>query len=113
MPVSDEQIVRDVPEEGRFVLEQDGVEAELVYEREPGKLILVHTGVPDALGGHGIGGRLVRAAIDRARVEGLTVLPWCPFARRWLTDHPEVAATVDIDWSPPRLAMTSEERSDG
>ncbi len=93
--------VRDDPGHHRFVFEDDGALAELVYSREPGRLILVHTGVPDALGGRGIGGRLVRAALARAADEGLTVVPWCPFARKWLRDHPDVAGTVTIDWTRP------------
>jgi predicted GNAT family acetyltransferase len=93
--------VRDVPAEHRFVVQQDGAIAELVYRAEPGRLILVHTGVPDALGGRGIGGSLVRAAVTRAAAEQRTVVPWCPFARRWLREHPDVAATVMIDWDRP------------
>jgi uncharacterized protein len=82
----------------RFLLEEDGLEAELQYRKRADRLILIHTEVPDALGGRGIGARLVRAAIAHARAEHLTVVPWCPFARRWLTDHPEAAAGVAIDW---------------
>ena len=54
--------------------------------------------------GHGLGGRLVRAALDRAARDGLTVVPWCPFARHWLEEHPEEAARVTLDWdsSPAR-----------
>jgi uncharacterized protein len=89
--------VRDVPEEHRFVLEVDGEIAELLYAAEPGRLVLVHTGVPAALGGRGIGGELVRAAVERAAAEGATVEPRCPFARRWLTSHPDVAAKVTIE----------------
>jgi predicted GNAT family acetyltransferase len=95
--------IRDVADQSRFVLDEAGVEAELVYRTEPGRLIVVHTGVPDALGGRGIGGRLVRAAIARARHEELTIVPRCPFARRWLQDHPDAAAGVALDWTtlPP------------
>ncbi len=93
--------VRDVPPEHRFVVEHDGAVAELVYQVEPGRLVLVHTEVPDALGGRGIGGRLVRAAVERAAADHLTVVPWCPFVPRWLTDHPDVAATVQVDWDTP------------
>lgn len=95
--------VVDVPAESRYVVRLDGNEAELVYHRHGDRLVLVHTEVPDELGGHGIGGRLVTAAVAHAASEHLTVVPWCPFARRWLHDHPDVAATVDIDWEtqPP------------
>lgn len=92
--------VRDDPENSRLVVELDGHIAELVYREEPDRLVLVHTGVPDELEGHGIGGTLVRAGVERARAEGRTLAPWCPFARRWLEDHPDVASTVSIDWTP-------------
>jgi len=99
----DDVEVVDVPAEGRFVVRADGAEAELVYRLNGNRMVLVHTGVPDELSGRGIGGRLVIAAISRAGAEGLTVVPWCPFARRWLTEHPDVAAAVTIDWEsqPP------------
>lgn len=80
----------------RFVLEIDGYEAELVYKLRGDRLVLIHTGVPDELGGRGLGGVLVQAAIDRAAAEGLTVIPECPFARSWLEKHPEQAARVTI-----------------
>jgi len=58
----------------------------------------VHTEVPETLGGR-IGGRLVRAAVERAGASGETVLPWCPYVRKWLQNHPDVASRVVIDWS--------------
>lgn len=80
----------------RFVLEVDGYEAELVYKLKGERLTLIHTGVPDELGGRGLGGILVQAAIDRASAEGLTVIPECPFARSWLEKHPDQAARVTV-----------------
>jgi hypothetical protein len=85
----------------RLVLDIDGAVAQLVYRQVGPRLILVHTEVPDALGGRGLGGRLVRRAVEKAVAEGLEVVPWCPFARRWLQEHAEEAAAVTIDWSPP------------
>ena len=95
--------VRDDAAGRPFVIEQDGLEAELLYRKRAGRLILVHTEVPDALGGRGVGGRLVRLAITQARDEHLTIVPWCPFVRRWLSDHPDEAEDVSIDWDtlPP------------
>jgi uncharacterized protein len=95
-----DDIVDDVAS-SRFVHVEEGHEAELVYRAEGGRLVLVHTGVPDELGGRGLGGRLVRAAIERAARTGETVAPWCPFARKWLQDHPDEVTTITIDWSPP------------
>jgi predicted GNAT family acetyltransferase len=81
----------------------DGTEAQLQYRVNGTRLILVHTEVPESMAGRGVGGRLVRAAAERAKASGETVLPWCPYARKWLQDHPEVTAGITIDWSePPR-----------
>ena len=85
----------------RFELEVDGHLAELVYRLDGQRLILVHTGVPDELGGRGLGGVLVRAAVDRAAAESLTIRPDCPFARSWLEKHPDEAGRITIDWSRP------------
>jgi predicted GNAT family acetyltransferase len=85
----------------RFVLEADGAAAELDYEVEGDRLILIHTEVPQELGGRGIAGRLVAAGVDRARRDGLTIAPWCPYARRWLRDHADQTEGITIDWSEP------------
>jgi uncharacterized protein len=91
-------IVRDDQAAGRFVLEVDGHEAELIYRLEGDRFVLVHTGVPDELGGRGLGGVLVRAALARAAADGLTIVPRCPFARGWLEKHPDEVGAVEIDW---------------
>jgi predicted GNAT family acetyltransferase len=85
----------------RFVIEDGGVEAELLYRKRAGRMILIHTEVPDVLARRGIGGRLVGAALADARAEHLTIVPWCPFARRWIADHPSEAKDVSIDWDTP------------
>ena len=89
-------------EHSRFLLEESGATAELLYRRNGSRLILVHTEVPDVLGGRGLGGQLVRAAVEFARAHHMTVVPSCPYARRWLEGHPDVAATVAIEWEPPQ-----------
>lgn len=95
--------VRNETESSRFVITEKGLEAELIYRKRAGRLVLIHTEVPDALGGRGVGGRLIRAAIAHARAEHFTIVPWCPFARRWLADHPDETDGVAIDWDtlPP------------
>ena len=92
----------DIPAESRFVYRDGGFEAELVYHLNGKRLVLIHTEVPDALSGRGLGGRLVRAAVERAQREGLTIVPWCPFARRWLSEHDDMASLVPIDWASQR-----------
>lgn len=90
--------VVDNEAEHRLEVREQGHLAELVYRRHGDRLVLVHTGVPDELGGMGIGGILVTAALDKAERDGLTVVPLCPFARSWLEHHPDAATRVTIDW---------------
>ncbi len=94
-PVTDDEVIDD-SDRTRFVLARDGEEAELVYRRHGDRLVLVHTGVPDALEGQGVGGTLVAAAVERAAADGLTVVPECSFAAGWLERHPEEAARVTV-----------------
>lgn len=68
----------------------DGV-AHLAYDLSDGRFVLLHTEVPPSLGGRGIGGQLVEAAVAFAQREQLKVVPTCPFARSYLRRHPEVA----------------------
>jgi hypothetical protein len=100
---ADDAAVVDVPAESRFVIRRGGAEAELVYRVEGDRLELLHTDVPEEWGGRGIGGHLVRAALERARAGQLTLVPWCPFARRWLRQHADDVAGVAVDWDtlPP------------
>jgi predicted GNAT family acetyltransferase len=83
--------------EHRFEITVDGHRAELTYRLHGTRLMLVHTEVPHALEGRGIGGDLVRAAVEHAAARGLTLVPYCPFARGWLVRHPDIAARVSID----------------
>jgi uncharacterized protein len=91
-------IVTDSKSESRLEIHEGGELAELVYRTRAGRLVLVHTEVPDALGGRGLGGQLVQAAVAKAARDGLTLVPLCPFARSWLKRHPDEAARVPIDW---------------
>lgn len=90
--------VDDDVEHHRFLYREGGLDAQLVYRLDRNRLILVHTEVPDGLAGRGIGGRLVQAAVQRAEESGETLVPWCPYARKWLMDHSDAAGGVSIDW---------------
>ena len=87
------EVVRDEAEE-RFSIDTGGEPAFLTYSLADGKLYLLHTEVPDALEGRGLGSGLVRAALEHARAEGLAVVPFCPFARAYLQRHPEYGDLV-------------------
>ena len=107
----DDSAVLDDRQHHRFVFRQDGIDAQLVYRTEGDRLILVHTEVPNALSGRGIGGRLVQAAVDRAVATGETLVPWCPYARKWLTNHPDLSGRVRIDWDHPPGAAETDSRA--
>jgi predicted GNAT family acetyltransferase len=75
------------PDRQRFSIHVDGHEAELDYVREGDVLVITHTGVPAAIGGRGIAGVLVQAAVDFARANGLRVRPACSYAASWMDRH--------------------------
>ncbi len=96
--MSDVPPITDNQAAARFEYVAGGHLAELAYHRRGDRLVLVHTETPAEFEGRGIGGALVRAAIDRARRDGLTLVPLCPFARAWLERHPDAASGVPIDF---------------
>jgi predicted GNAT family acetyltransferase len=89
--------VVDNTAKGRFELSRDGHTAELIYTVTGDRMVLHHTEVPKALGGMGVGGELVQAAVRRAARDGLTIVPSCPYARRWLDKHADQVGAVAID----------------
>lgn len=81
-------IRHDVPG-GRFVTTVDGHAGYVEYERTGKVMTITHTVVPSEIGGRGIAGRLVAAALDHARGEGLKVVPRCSYAASWIDRHPQ------------------------
>lgn len=78
----------------RFVTEEDGYEAQVIYEMHNGVMHLTHTLVPGAIGGRGIAGKLVQAALDYAKGEGLKVSPDCSYAEAWIRKNPSYQELV-------------------
>ena len=93
-----EEIEREVEgSKGRYVLRQDGAEAELTYSiLSSTKIIADHTGVPPTLEGRGIGTALVKRIVADARSEGFKIVPLCPFVNAWRRRHPEAADVFDV-----------------
>ena len=83
------------PASGRFSTQLDGHEAELVYRHQDGCMVIDHTGVPEAIGGRGVAGALVKAALDYARAGGFRVVAQCSYAAAYIQRHPEYADLVD------------------
>ena len=79
------------PAAHRFFTSVESVQAHLDYLRGGDVVTITHTRVPEAVGGRGIAGALVKAAMDFARAEGLKVNPVCSYAAAWMQRHPDYA----------------------
>ena len=75
----------------RYELETDHGLAIAVYRQQGDSAIFTHTEVPPKDEGKGIGGRLVRAALDDTRRRGLKIVPACSFVVAFVRRHPEYA----------------------
>ena len=73
----------------QFQAEIDGQLASLEYRLHEGRIVLMHTEVPPALGGRGIGSALVEYALNYARTHHLPVKIYCPFVAAYVKRHPE------------------------
>lgn len=80
---------------GRYVATYEdlpGIEAEMTYSLAgESRLIIDHTGAPDAMRGRGAGKALVAAAVADARAAGKKILPLCPFAKAQFDKTPDWA----------------------
>lgn len=81
----------DFPTGGRYVARIPGKpEAEMTFSKAGAKIqIIDHTGVPEALGGLGVGKALVEFMVNDVRERGLKIIPLCPFTKATLEKHPE------------------------
>jgi predicted GNAT family acetyltransferase len=81
--------VRDNSQLHRFEIDVDGVKAFSVYGRKGGIVTFIHTEVPDALSGKGVGSALARGALDLVRSRGEKVIAKCPFIAAYIKKHAE------------------------
>lgn len=90
MNASPESIeVRHNPASNRFEIEIESHLAVLEYQLAASQIAFTHTGVPSALEGRGLGSKLVRAGLDHARSQGLSVVPVCSFVASYIQKKPE------------------------
>lgn len=81
--------VSDNRAEQEYVLDVDGAHAVAAYQLEGDTIAFTHTLVPKQIEGHGVGSKLIRAALDSARDRGLRVVAQCPFVAAYIDKHPE------------------------
>ena len=77
------------PEEHRFELSVDGHLAVLTYMLTGNIMVFLHTEVPPAIGGRGLGVNLVETGLKYAREHGLKVRSMCWFMSKYLRRRPE------------------------
>jgi uncharacterized protein len=78
----------------RYEMAVDGVTAFVIYARQGDEITLVHTEVPQALGGRGIGSALATGVLEDIRSRGLRVVPECEFIAAFIQRHREFADLV-------------------
>jgi predicted GNAT family acetyltransferase len=87
--------IRDEREEGRYTAYLNGVRlGHATWVKVHDTVVLPHAEVDRAWEGRGIGSLLARRAFEDARADGLTVLPLCPFMKRWAELHPDYRDVV-------------------
>jgi len=96
--------VVDAPERQRYEVIRDGaVLGFAAYQKANELIVFTHTEVDPTLEGQGVGGALVRGALDHVRNLGLRVLPICPFVQAWMARHPDY---IDLDYRGPTSKVT-------
>jgi predicted GNAT family acetyltransferase len=83
--------VRDNLQLHRFELDAEGLVAFSNYKRDGKTLTIMHTEVPPALNGKGVGSALVRGVLDLARAQNMKIVPLCPFVAAYIAKHAEYA----------------------
>ncbi|HEY9216940.1 MAG TPA: GNAT family N-acetyltransferase [Phenylobacterium sp.] len=96
--MSDELNVVNNVDRGRFEVRLGGDVAFAEYRKLETGILFPHTEVPPAFEGKGVGGRLVKTALEWARSEGQVVMPTCPFVAGYITKHPEFHDLVHPDY---------------
>ncbi|MFT4249703.1 MAG: GNAT family N-acetyltransferase [Pseudomonas sp.] len=89
MSSAGESQVRHEPARFRFVIEVDGHEAVLDYRLAGGTMAILHTGVPEPIGGRGIAASLTEAVLALARSNGWRVRPECSYSLAYFKRHRE------------------------
>jgi hypothetical protein len=79
----------------RYEMVVDGWTAYVTYDLTDERIVLLHTLVPSALAGKGVGTALATAVLDDIRRRKLRVVPECPFIANFIARHPGFADLVE------------------
>ena len=92
-----ESDIRDNASMSRFEMPLGyGALAVAYYKKaEDGRVVLLHTEVPQELSGLGYGSRLAHGVFEALRRDGKRVIAKCPFMSSYAARHPEYGALLD------------------
>jgi len=82
---------------GRYIATVSGIaaKAKLAVGKVSDTLIVaIHTEVPEAMAGHGVGKALAERLIADARAKGQRIVALCPFVRAYATKRKDELADV-------------------
>ena len=79
----------------RFELTVDGYTAFIDYKQDNNIIKLIHTEVPEELGGRGVAAALVEKTLVYLEKHKLTLFPYCPYVYAYIQKHPEWKKIVD------------------
>lgn len=87
--------VKDNAEAERFEIAVEGEVAGFAqYRRRPELIAFVLTEIEPQFEGQGLASRLIGSALNAARADGLSVLPFYPFVNAYINKHPDYADLV-------------------
>lgn len=87
--------VIDNPGQNRFELSLPEGTAIAAYRLDGARVVLIHTEVPQALSGQGVGSQLARGVFELIRASGRKAVLRCSFMQGWSAKHPEYDDIVD------------------
>lgn len=92
--VNQEIIVRHNPDASRYEAAVGGSLAVAEYRLEGDRIVFTHTFVPPELRAQGVAEKLVRTALEDARLEGRRVEPQCSYVALYIRRHREFQGLV-------------------
>jgi predicted GNAT family acetyltransferase len=94
--MENEYVVEHNKEQSKFQVKFDSGEIAFIdYKLYPGKIMLIHTQVPEDMAGKGFAGFLAKYALNYAKSENLRVHIYCSFIAGYVLKHKEYNGMID------------------
>ena len=91
------QVVKN-PVTSRFELVVDGYTAFIDYKQEDDVIKLIHTEVPEELGGRGVAAALVEKTLVYLEENKNSLYPYCPYVYAYIKRNPDWKRIVNPDF---------------